>query len=246
MGKTTTAVNLAVALAQTHNLRVLLVDLDNQGHVASSLRSHLRTTAIQTVSQVLLAQEPDLLQAAMPTTIDGLHITGADKQLGQAEAQLASRIGREMLLQRALRGVRHQYDAIVLDCPPNLGLLTLNALMAADQLLIPCDLNVLSLEGVDDLMNTIGQLEMTFGKAPKVLGLLHTRVDKRNLKQNATIRKAVAQRYQGLVLQSEIAVNTSLSGAQLSGQSIFHAAAESTGARDYASLAAEVFARVFA
>lgn len=246
VGKTTTAVNLAVALAQTHNLRVLLVDLDNQGHVASSLRSHLRTTAIQTVSQVLLAPEPDLLQAALPTAIDGLHITGADKHLGQAEAQLAGRIGREMLLQRALRSVRQQYDAIVLDCPPNLGLLTLNALMAADHLLIPCDLSVLSLEGVDDLMNTIGQLEMTFGKAPKVLGLLHTRVDKRNLKQNATIRRAVAQRYQGLVLQSEIAVNTALSGAQLSGQSIFHAAADSTGARDYAALAAEVFAKVFA
>ena len=245
VGKTTTAVHLAVALAQNHGLRVLLCDLDNQGHVASSLRAHLRQTASHTVSSVLLAPDADLQQAALPTTIDGLHVTAADKQLGATEAQLATRIGREMLLLRALRAARHAYDVVVLDCPPNLGLLTLNALLAADHLLIPCDLSVLSLEGVDDLMRTLGQLEATFGRAPQLLGLLHTRVDKRNHKQNATIRRAVAEKYADLPLATEIAVNTALSGAQLAGQSIFHASPESTGARDYASLAAEVHGKVF-
>lgn len=245
VGKTTTAVQLAVALTQNHGLRVLLCDLDNQGHVASSLRSHLRVSATQTVSSVLQAQDPDLLHAVLPTTVDGLSITGADKQLGAAEAHLAARIGREMLLMRALRNARSQFDAIVLDCPPNLGLLTLNALLAADHVLVPCDLSVLSLEGVDDLMNTLAQLELTFGRTPHLLGLLHTRVDRRNQKQNATIRRAVAERYAGLPLSSEIAVNTALSGAQLAGQSIFHASPESTGARDYAALAAEVYGRVF-
>ncbi len=245
VGKTTTAVHLAAGLAANHGLRVLLVDLDNQGHVASSLRSHLRVAATQTVSGALLAAEPDLLTAVLPTTLDGLHITGADKQLGATEAQLASRIGREMLLARALRSARHQYDAIVLDCPPNLGLLTLNALTAADHVLIPCDLSVLSLEGVDDLMRTMQQLELTFGRSPRLLGLLHTKVDKRNAKQNAAIRRAVAEKYANLPLRTEIGVNTALSGAQLTGQSVFHAAPESSGARDYATLAAEVHARLF-
>jgi chromosome partitioning protein len=244
VGKTTTAVHLAASLAQDHKLRVLLVDLDNQGHVASSLRSHLRTVSQQTVSSVLLGQDPDLLAAALPTTIEGLHVTGADKQLSAAESQLATRIGREMLLSRALRSARQQYDAIVLDCPPNLGLLTLNALVAADWLLIPCDLSVLSLEGVDDLMRTLGHLENTFGKSPALLGLLHTKVDRRNQKQNAMIRRAVAARYEGLPLHTEIGVNTALSGAQLTGQCVFAASPDSTGARDYAALATEVRGRV--
>lgn len=247
VGKTTTAVSLAVALAQNHGLRTLLVDLDNQGHVASSLRAHLRATAPTTVSQVLLTPgtDLDLRQAVVQTSEPRLWVTGADKALGAAEAQLASRLGREMLLSRALRGCRQQFDAVVLDCPPNLGLLTLNALLAADHVLVPCDLSVLALEGVDDLMNTIGQLEMTFGRGPQVLGLLHTRVDRRNQKQNAAIRRAVEQRYAGLTLQAEIAVNTSLPAAQLAGKSVFASAPESTGARDYAALADEVFGKVF-
>ena len=246
VGKTTTAVHLATALAMNHGLRVLLVDLDNQGHVASSLRAHVRTSASVSVSMALLGQEPDLVGAALPTLIDGLHITGADKHLSSTEAQLAGRMGREMLLMRALRNARTQYDAIVLDCPPNLGLLTVNALMAADHLIIPCDLSVLSLEGVDDLMNTLGHIESMFGRSPRVLGLLHTRVDRRNHKQNATIRRAISERYADLPFQTEIGVNTALSGAQLTGQSIFHAQPESSGARDYTALAAEVHGRVFA
>lgn len=245
VGKTTTAVHLAAGLAKNHGLRVLIVDLDNQGHVASSLRAHLRSTADQSVSQALLGLDPDLLPAAMPTTLDGLHVTGADKQLSVAEAQLATRMGREMILARGLRAPRGVYDAIILDCPPNLGLLTLNALFAADQVLIPCDLSVLALEGVDDLMRTLQNLQLMFGRAPQLLGLLHTRVDRRNHKQNAAIRRALAQSYQGLSLDTEIGTNTALPGAQLQGQVVFESSPDSTGARDYTALAAEIHGRLF-
>ena len=245
VGKTTSAVHLAAGLAMNHGLRVLLVDLDNQGHVASSLRAHLRATAEQSVSQALLGQDPDLIPAALPTTVDGLHITGADKQLSNTEAQLATRMGREMILARAIRAARGAYDVILIDCPPNLGLLTLNALFAADQLLVPCDLSVLALEGVDDLMRTLQNLQAMFGRSPQLMGLLHTRVDRRNHKQNAAIRRALASSYQGLSLETEIGTNTALPGAQLQGQVVFVASPESTGARDYAALAAEVHQRLF-
>jgi len=244
VGKTTTAVSLAVGLATGHRLRVLLVDLDNQGHVASSLRDHMRATAIETVSTVLLAREPDMTRAAVPTTIDGLWVTGADRQLAHTEAQLASRIGRDLLLRRALANARGRFDLIVIDCPPNLGLLTVNALVAADQVLVPCDLSILSLEGVDGLIETLRNLEISFGRAPEVLGLLHTRVDRRNVRHNAAIRTAVAARYAGFALATEIGVNTALADAQLHGRSIFHAHPDSRGAADYRALAAEVAPRL--
>lgn len=246
VGKTTTAVHLAAGLAQRHGLQVLLIDLDAQGHVASSMRAHLRTGSQSYVSQALLAQDPDLAAAAVPTTLHGLSITLADKQLSSAEAQLASRMGRDLIVARALRTVRGRFDAIVIDCPPNLGLLTLNALFAADQVLVPCDLSVLALEGVDDLMRTLQTLQWTLGRSPQVLGLLHTRVDRRNHKQNAAMRRAIGHSYAGLSLNTEIGVNTALPGAQLQGKVVFAAQPDSSGARDYAELADEVHRRLFA
>lgn len=245
VGKTTTAVHLAASLAQHHQLEVLLVDLDNQGHVASSLRAHVRGAAPQTVSSVLLGRDLDLVAAAIPTNIPHLSVTAADRQLSATEAQLATRIGRELLLRRALSHARRKYDVIILDCPPNLGLLTLNGLVAADQVLIPCDLSILSLEGVDDLYTTLGNLDAMLGRAPELLGLVHTRVDRRNKRQNATIRSAVAERYAGQVLKAEIGVNTDISGAQLVGKTIFAARPEARGAEDYRALANEVVQRLW-
>lgn len=245
VGKTTTAVHLAAALAEQHGLSTLLVDLDNQGHVASSLRAHLRGAASQTVSSVLLGRDLDLMAAVVPTNIPHLSVTAADRQLSSTEAQLAGRIGRELLLRRALREARHHFDVIVLDCPPNLGLLTLNGLVAADQVLVPCDLSILSLEGVDDLVTTLDNLDAMLGRAPELLGLVHTRVDRRNKRQNATIRRAVAERYAGRVMHAEIGVNTDISGAQLVGKTIFAARPEARGAEDYRALTREVAQRLW-
>ncbi len=245
VGKTTTAVHLAASLAEDHQLEVLLIDLDNQGHVASSLRAHLRSGAAQTVSSVLLGRDLDLMAAVVPTNIPHLSVTGADRQLSNTEAQLASRIGRELLLRRALRSARRRFDVIILDCPPNLGLLTLNGLVAAERVLVPCDLSILSLEGVDDLMTTLGNLDTMLGRAPELLGLVHTRVDRRNKRQNATIRSAVAERYAGHVLATEIGVNTDISGAQLVGKTIFAAYPNARGADDYRALADEVVSRIW-
>ncbi|MCO4760441.1 MAG: ParA family protein [Myxococcales bacterium] len=245
VGKTTTAVHLAASLAEHHHLEVLLIDLDNQGHVASSLRAHLRGAANETVSSVLLGRDLSLLDAVVATNIPRLSVTAADRQLSSTEAQLAGRIGRELLLRRALVEVRRRFDVIILDCPPNLGLLTLNGLVSADHVLVPCDLSILSLEGVDDLDDTLGNLDVMLGRAPELLGLVHTRVDRRNKRQNATIRAAVAERYTGRVLQSEIGVNTDISGAQLVGKTIFSARPDARGAEDYRALADEIYAALW-
>lgn len=245
VGKTTTSVHLAAALAARHGRRVLLLDLDSQGHVASSLRAHMRGAAEATLSDVLLGRDGDVCRAAVATDIPGLDVSAADRGLGQTETALAGRMGRELLLRRALPRARRKYDVIVLDCPPNLGLLTLNALSAADQVLVPCDLSILSLEGVDALSDTLHGIEATFGRAPSVLGLLHTRVDKRNSRQNATIRAAVAERYAGWTLPVEIATNTALSAAQLDGLTVFTSDPEARASIDYAALADEVARRLW-
>lgn len=246
VGKTTTAVHVAAALAERHERRVLLLDLDAQGHVASSLRAHMRGGAEASLSDVLLGKEADLERAVVQTDIPGLYVSAADRMLGQTETALAGKMGRELILRRALVRVRGHYDVVVLDCPPNLGLLTLNALSAADRVLVPCDLSILSLEGVDALRDTLHTLDMTFGRAPEVLGLVHTRVDRRNVKQNSAIRAAVEDRYAGWALPVEIGVNTALSGAQLEGRTIFSAAPDARGSADYAALADAVALRLWA
>jgi len=244
VGKTTTAVHLASTLALHQGLHVLLVDLDAQGHVASSLRAHLRTSAEATMSQVLLGRGRDLVEAALPTTLPGLHVTAADRALAETEALLATRIGRELQLRTAAQRARARYDAIVIDCPPNLGLLTVNALCAADHVLVPSDLSILALEGVDHLFSTLNSLEAAFGRAPSVLGVLLTRVDSRNASLNETIRRAATDRYGKWLLDTEIATNTALCRAQLKGQVVFQCAPNSPGSRDYRSLGAEVAERI--
>ena len=115
VGKTTTSVNLACALAAHHDQRVLLVDIDPQGHVSSALRDSVRTGQV-TLSQVLLSERPrDLLEAAMESAIDNVHLTPPDKALNETDTLLSTRVGREYILQGALTGARTHYDTIVVD-----------------------------------------------------------------------------------------------------------------------------------
>lgn len=242
VGKTTTAVNLAAGLAMLRKKRVLLVDMDGQGHCASALHAELRGVASDSLSGILLGRRRDVQEIALATAVDGLWVCPSDKDLGAAEGIMAGKMGKELLLRSALKVARTHYDVIVIDCPPNLGNLTVNALLAADWLLVPCDMSMLSVEGVDDIFETVDTVSDTLGHHLSVLGVLRTRVDPRNQKVNDAVTESLA-RYARYILPTAIPVNTTLTQAQLDGRSIFAFDPRCRGALAYEALVDEVIAR---
>jgi chromosome partitioning protein len=244
VGKTTTTVNLACALAQTHGARVLVIDIDPQGHVASSLKDAVRIAGTS-LSDVLLAQTPrDLMDAVLPSDIENLSLTPPDKSLNETDTRLSTRVGREYILQAALTQALTRFDWILVDCPPNLGNLTLNALVAADHVLVPCDMSILAFEGVADLLGTVRIVNERLRHPLQVLGILRTRVDGRTQQINDAIGGALDDNYRSLLLDTSIPVNSALAQAQAAGKSIFQYAPNSRGALAYKALAREVTDRL--
>ena len=243
VGKTTTTVNLACALALCHGKRVLVVDVDPQGHVASSLRESVRIAGAS-LSDVLLSATPrDLMDAVSQSDVENLCLTPPDKALNETDARLSSRVGREYVLQAAMQSARTLFDVILIDCPPNLGNLTLNALVAADEVLIPCDMSILAFEGVADLLATVQVVNERLRPPLGVLGIVRTRVDGRTQQINDAIGSALADNYREHLLDTRIPVNSALARAQAAGQSIFQFAPTSKGALAYRVLADEFEAR---
>ncbi|TVQ94050.1 MAG: ParA family protein [Deltaproteobacteria bacterium] len=238
VGKTTTSVNLASALARYHGKKVLLLDLDPQGHVARALQAQINPGK-GGLSDVLLDEsgEREVLDVVTRTEIPGLSVTPADPGLRVTEDLLTSRIGKEFLLRDALKVTRTWYDFILIDCPPNLGNLSINGLVAADQVLIPCDPSPLALSGVEGLVNTIEQVAGRLNPEIDVLGILLTRVDGRNSKLNAAVDQEIAGRWGDAVLPVRIGVNSSLAQAQQEGRDIYSFDPDSRGARQYRDLA---------
>ena len=246
VGKTTTAVNLACGLAALRGLRVLLVDLDAQGHCATSLRAHMPSEPVaEAVSEILLAEDRrQLLDAVVSAQVPGLDITPADAGLAEAEGRLGQKIGKELLLRDALSITRTHYDVVIIDCPPNKGNLTLNALLAADQVLVPADLSPLAIQGAAELLETALVVRERLNHPLGVLGVLLTRVDGRTSAMNEAIRGEIREAWDALLLPVEIGVNTQLARAQHEGQHIFAYDPRSRGAQHYEALVDEVIARL--
>ena len=192
VGKTTTSVNLAAALARFHGKKVLLVDLDPQGHVGTALSSQINPGGGK-LSWILTDDRPgrELLEIAATTGIPGLHVTPRDSNLRNAEDLLGTRIGKEFILRDVLKVTRTHYDVIILDCPPNLGNLSVNGLVAADAALMPCDPSPLALNGVHALLETLEQISIRLNPDIELLGILLTRVDGRNSTLNDAIKKDI-------------------------------------------------------
>jgi chromosome partitioning protein len=242
VGKTTTAVQLAAGLARFDNARVLLVDLDAQGHCASSLSSyHVEAPEASPLSEVLLDEEgQQVLDSVTSTGFQGLDITPADPALSEAEGRIAQKIGKEMRLRESLELTRTHYDWVIVDCPPNKGNLTLNGLIAADQVLIPTDLSPLSVQGADELMGTVMQVNDRLGHDLDVLGVLLTRVDGRTSSINDDVLETIDEAWGELVLETEIGINTQLKKAQLAGEPVYEYAPKSRGAEHYEALVDEI------
>lgn len=240
VGKTTTAVNLASALAQFHHKKVLLIDLDPQGHVEKSLSATIDQGIDYTpLSEVLLSRHGEILQGAVKTSCENLHLTPGDKSLYETEGQLTAKLGREFILKNSCQTARTHYDYILIDCPPNLGNLTINALCCADGVVIPCEMSVLAFEGVSDLLETLQVIMQKLNKKLTVLGVLFTRLDGRNVHMNDLVRQNMKRLFKGKIFKSCIGVCTDLNKAQLQGQAIFDSAPRSTGALNYQELANE-------
>ena len=240
VGKTTSAVNLAAGLVAERR-RVLLVDLDAQGSACLSL-GLVRADLTPGVAEVVLEGLP-IREAIRPSSIKGLDILPGSMALASADLALSIVTGREVVLKAALGPVLGDYDFAVLDCPPSLGLLTVNALTAADFFLVPVPPDYLSLEGLVNLMDAVKKIKAGIGKAADLLGILLTLADYR-LNVTEEIGRMIRGYYGRLVFKTEIRGNVRLKEAPSFGKSIFDYDKGSTGAEAYRQLTKEVLQRI--
>ena len=238
VGKTTTAVNLSACLAE-RGQRVLLVDMDPQGNATSGLGA--AGAAENTIYGVLLG-EVGAAEAVVDTGFGGLKLIPTAIELAGAEIELVGLDDRELLLKQALASVREDYDFILIDCPPSLSLLTVNALSAADSVLIPIQCEYYALEGLGQLMNTVKLMRRKLNPELKVEGVLLTMFDPRtNL--CAQVVQEVRAHFPKEVFETAIPRNVRLSEAPSYGQPIHVYDARCIGAKAYVALAEEVLNR---
>lgn len=236
VAKTTTAVNLGACLA-VFGKRVLLVDTDPQGNASSGLGIN-RMETMRCIYDVLINGVP-LDSVIVPTEVENLELVPATIQLAGAEIELVSAISREVKLRRALAPVKDHYDYILLDCPPSLGLLTLNALTAADTVLIPIQCEYYALEGLGQLMNTVHLVQKHLNPSLALEGVVLTMFDART---NLSIQvvEEVKSYFRGKVFRTIIPRNVRLSEAPSHGKPIITYDNRSKGAEVYQELAKEV------
>lgn len=237
VGKTTTSVNLTALLADLGQ-KVLVVDLDPQGNTTSGLGMAVRE---RSVYEALMGRIP-LRDCIQHTQVKGLDVAGADIRLAGAELELVDVEQREYRLKTALATVAKQYDFIFIDCPPSLSLLTLNALTAADRVLIPIQCEYYALEGVTSLMNTVSRVKKTFNPRIDVEGILLTMLDGRtNL--GLQVVDEVKKHFRKKVFATTIPRNVRLGEAPSHGEPIHVYDPRSTGALAYRALAVELLER---
>ncbi|BDG49243.1 MULTISPECIES: AAA family ATPase [Parageobacillus] len=239
VGKTTTAVNLAACLAHIGK-KVLLVDVDPQGNATSGIGIE-KGDVDECIYNVLVGdlKAKDVIR---PTNIENLHIIPATIQLAGAEIELVSVISREIRLKNALDPLRETYDFIIIDCPPSLGLLTLNALTAASSVLIPVQCEYYALEGLSQLLNTIRLVQKHLNNELRLEGVLLTMLDARtNL--GIQVIEEVKKYFREKVYNTIIPRNVRLSEAPSHGKPIILYDVKSRGAEVYLELAKEVLER---
>lgn len=236
VGKTTTAVNLAACLAALGR-KVLLIDSDPQGNATSGFGFDKRD--IKKCIYDNLINEVPMRETIKATAYDNLALVPATIQLAGAEIELVSLMNREGRLKNSLERVKHEYDYVLIDCPPSLGLLTINALTAASSVIIPIQCEFYALEGVTMLMNTIQLVQRNLNPALKLEGVVMTMFDSRtNLAQDVV--EEVKKYFTSKMYQTIVPRNVRLSEAPSHGQPVIDYDSKSKGAQVYMELAREV------
>ena len=239
VGKTTTAINLAAALA-LRGKRTLLIDLDPQANSTMSFLDMQTVTA--SVYDAIADPAIALEDVILPSTMANLSIAPSRIALAKLEAKLVGEMDAHFRLKDKLAPIRKRYPNIVIDCPPTLGLLTVNALVAATHLLIPIQSSYFALEGTDDLLETIEKVRMRPNPALKIIGVVITMHDKRTALAR-DIRAQIQKVFGGKVFKTVITKSVRLEESPAYKESIFTFAPGSTGATEYYSLCEEVIDR---
>jgi chromosome partitioning protein len=236
VGKTTTSVNLGACLAYIGK-KVLLVDIDPQGNATSGIG--IEKADVEQCIYDVLVDDVEASKVIKPTALENLFAIPATIQLAGAEIELVPTISREVRLKRALEEVKDQFDYIIIDCPPSLGLLTLNALTAADSVLIPVQCEYYALEGLSQLLNTVRLVQKHLNHDLTIEGVLLTMLDARtNL--GLQVIEEIKKYFQDKVYKTIIPRNVRLSEAPSHGEPIIKYDAKSRGAEVYLDLAKEV------
>ena len=237
-GKTTTSVNLAAALAKKGQ-RTLILDLDPQGHATLGFGTNPETVD-KTIYHALTNPQIPITKITMSTNVERLELAPSNILLSGAELELAGVVGREFVLSEQLRMVKDRYDMCVIDCPPSLGLLTLNALIASTDVIVPVQVHYYAMEGLRQLLETANIIRVNFHPCNvKILGLLLTFVEDRTL-FSKQIQQQMREFFGELVFDTVIHRTVRLAEAPSAGESILTYAPGSRGATEYTALAEEV------
>ncbi len=239
VGKTTTCVNLAASMAATRR-KVLLVDLDPQGN--ATMASGVDKYQVERTAYELLVDELPVKDVLITETAGGYHLIAANSDVTAAEIRLLEFFAREIRLRNALNAVRDQYDYIFIDCPPSLNLLTVNAMSAADSVLVPMQCEYFALEGLTALVDTISKLVAVVNPDLKIEGILRTMYDHRNRLSN-DVSDQLKQHFGDKVYRTVIPRNVRLAEAPSFGTPAMYYDKSSVGAKAYLALAGEMLRR---
>jgi chromosome partitioning protein len=241
VGKTTTSVNLSSALANSGK-KVLLIDMDPQGNASSGLGLKRFESQDSNIYHVLIG-EKNISEVAQTTRMGNLQVASANPDLVGAEIELVDLPHREYRLKSAIATIAHKYDYIIIDCPPSLGLLTLNALTSADSFLVPLQCEYYALEGLSQLLNTAGIIKKNLNPTLHIEGIVLTMFDTRNNLSHQVVTE-IRNHFGEKVFNAIIPRNVRLSEAPSHGQSIFEYDGRSIGATKYMELAQELIGRL--
>tara|TARA_X000001036_G_scaffold355047_1_gene336771 strand:+ start:206 stop:970 length:765 start_codon:yes stop_codon:yes gene_type:complete len=240
VGKTTSAVNVALSLAVTE-IRTLLIDLDPQANATTGL-SDLFEISNGSIYEVIL-EGGNIKSSITKTSFSHLDIITSTNDLVGAEIELVSVMAREYQLQKALKNIKKEYDIIIIDCPPSLGLLTINALTASNAIVIPIQCEYYALEGLGQLLNTVRLVQRHLNKKLEIIGILMTMYDGR-LNLSKQVVEEVNSFFKDKLFKTFIHRNVRLSEAPSFGKPALLYDANSTGAQNYMSLTEEILQRV--